>query len=220
VHGGLILKKEEILLKRVEELIQKASEVRKTETITRTVRWFDMEFFVEWKTNSLSFLERNFYQTPYYNSFSSGVGANVGRSVESGLGVLKALKEDIEKGYLTRHRTLVIADVFSDFLNMAEHLYENNYIHPSVSLVGAVLENGLRKICDNHNITVKSNDNISSLNKKLADNEIYTRIVQGQIEVWKKIRDYADHGHFDKYTKEEVESMLKGVSKFLSGYFK
>ncbi len=69
-------------------------------------------------------MERNFYKTSYYNGFSSGVGANVGMSVESGLGALKALKEDIEKGYLTRYRTLVNADVFSDFLAMAEHLYD------------------------------------------------------------------------------------------------
>lgn len=216
---------EEILIKRLNELIEKGNNLKNE--VQRFYQkgiaagtWVDLELFYEWKINSIAYLERNFYKTSYYNGFNSGVVSNVKMSIETGLGILKALKEDIEKGYLTRYRTLVNADVFSDFLAMAEHLLENNYKDPAASLVGAVLEIGLRKICDNHNITVKSDDNISSLNQKLADNEIYTRIIQGQIQVWNKIRNYADHGHFDKYKKEEVGDMLKNVRNFLGEQLK
>jgi len=215
---------EKILINRLNELIEKGNNL-KSEVHTFYQQgiagtWIDREPFYEWKINSIAYLERNFFRTSYYNGFNSGVGASAEMSLEIGLGVLKALKEDIEKGYLTRYRTLVIADVFTDFLEMAEHLFENNYIHPSASLIGAVLENGLRKICDNHNITVKSDDNINSLNQKLADKDIYTRIVQGQIQVWNKIRNYADHGYFNNYKKEEVEGMLKGVRNFLAEQLK
>ena len=215
---------EEILINRLNELIEKGNNLKtKTQSFYQKgigATWIDREFFYKWKINSIAYLERNFFRTSYYNGFNSGVGASVEMSLETGLGVLKALKEDIEKGYLTRYRTLVIADVFTDFLEMAEHLLENNYKHPAASLIGAVLENGLRKICDNHNITVKSKDNIGSLNRKLADKKTYTRIVQRKIEVWNKIRDYADHGHFKEYKKEEVEEMFKGVSNFLLNYLK
>lgn len=40
---------------------------------------------------------------------------------EAGLGVLKAIREDVAKGYLTDVRSLIAAEVFSDFLEMAEH---------------------------------------------------------------------------------------------------
>ena len=64
------------------------------------------------------------------------------------------------------------------------------------------------------------NETKNRTTRKLADKKIYTRIVQRQIEVWNKIRDYADHGHFNEYKKEDVEGMFKGVSNFLSNYLK
>jgi regulator of sigma D len=82
--------------------------------------------------------------------------------------------------------------------------------------MGAVLENGLRRICGNNNLTVKSDDNISALNQKLADKEVYNRLQQREIEAWNKLRDYADHGHFDEYDAEKVRKMLEGVRSFLA----
>ncbi len=221
-NGGLILK-EEIFLERIEGLIQKGKEVSATAQVrysTSNEKFTDEGLTVEWQTSCLSFLRANFKDTPYFERFRDEVTSSFDYDATTGLAILRALKGDIEKGYLTSYRTLVIADVFSNFLDMAEHLLENEYKDPSASLIGAVLENGLRKICDNHKTTIKSKDNISSLNRKLADNKIYTRIVQRQIEVWNKIRDYADHGHFNEYKKEDVEGMFKGVSNFLSNYLK
>jgi hypothetical protein len=85
-------------------------------------------------------------------------------------------------------------------------------------LAGAVLEDGLRRICASNNLDVKFGDNISSLNKRLADSSVYNRLQQREIEVWNKLRDYAEHGHFDEYKAENVRDMSEGVSKFLANY--
>ena len=66
-------------------------------------------------------------------------------SVKAGIGILKAVREDLEDGFLTDVQTLVSAEVFSDFLAMAGHLLEREYKDPAASLCGAVLEQGLRK---------------------------------------------------------------------------
>ena len=63
---------------------------------------------------------------------------------------------------------------------------------------------------------MKSDDNISALNQKLADNEIYNRLQQREIEVWNKLRDYADHGRFDEYDADKVRKVLEGVRTFLA----
>ena len=136
------------------------------------------------------------------------------------MAILRAAEEDIEGGYLQKVETLVSAEVFSDFLEMAKHLLDNGYKDPAASLIGAVLEDGLRRICSNNNITVKSDDNISSLNQKLAQNHVYNPLQQRQIQVWNKLRDYADHGHFDEYKSENVKNMLEGVRNFLLNYLK
>ena len=82
--------------------------------------------------------------------------------------------------------------------------------------MGAVLENGLRQIAQKHTVDVKSGDDIGSLNTKLADKEVYSRLLQKQIQAWKAIRDSADHGKFEDYKTEDVKAMLEGVQRFLA----
>ncbi|TES84888.1 MAG: HEPN domain-containing protein [Dehalococcoidia bacterium] len=172
--------------------------------------------FSLWRTSSLSFLNAFPPDYIYYREFEARCKDLSLEDVEHGMGVLQAARDDIEGGYLQKVETLVSAKVFNDFLEMAEHLLDNGYKDPAASLTGAVLEDGLRRICGNNDVTVKSDDNISSLNKKLADKRsVYNRLKQREIEVWNKLRDYADHGHFKQYTNDDVKNMLEGVRNFL-----
>lgn len=178
----------------------------------------------QWCTSSLAFLKSVFGSDGiHYRDFeerckSLDKGWSQHRDATRGLAILHAAKEDIEGGYLQKLETLVSASVFSDFLEMAEHILDNGYKDPAASLTGAVLEDCLRRICASNNLPIRADDNIGSLNKKLADNDIYNRLQQREIEVWNKLRDYADHGHFDEYKEDNVKDMLLGVQKFLSGY--
>ncbi len=63
------------------------------------------------------------------------------------IGALKALKRDYAEGYLATIQGLVRAEVFSDFLEMAEHLIEQGYKDPAAVLIGGVLEEHLRNLC-------------------------------------------------------------------------
>jgi hypothetical protein len=38
------------------------------------------------------------------------------------------------------------------------------------------------------------------------------------LRAWAAIRNDAVHGDFDKFTKQDVEGMLKGVAEFLADY--
>lgn len=182
---------------------------------------YGVEAFSQWRTSSLSFLKAFPSEYIYSREFEARCKDLSLEDVEQGLGILSAARDDIEGGYLQKIETLVSAEVFSDFLDMAEHLLDNDYRDPAASLIGAVLEDSLRRICSNNSITVKSDDNISSLNRKIADTKkVYNRLKQREIEVWNKLRDYADHGHFDQYKSDDVKDMLKGVRDFLSEYLK
>ena len=180
----------------------------------------DVGLFQQWRTSSLAFLNTLPSEYIYAHEFEGTCKESGYDDAEQGVAILRAAKEDIEGGYLQKVETLVSASVFSDFLEMAEHLLDNGYKDPAASLIGAVLEDGLRRICRNNNITVKNDDKISSLNQRLAQNHIYNPLQQGQIQVWNKLRDYADHGRFDQYKQDDVKDMLKGVRSFLSDYLK
>lgn len=66
--------------------------------------------------------------------------------------VLQAASKDYESGLLFDVRSLVAAELFVDFLDQAKHLLENGFHVPAASLAGAVLEDGLRRLCAKNSI--------------------------------------------------------------------
>lgn len=175
----------------------------------------DVALAAQWRAASLSFLDRVFGNGIYSQSFHEKCNDNMYVAVSEGQGILKAAQYDLDQGFLASVRKLATADVFSDFLEMAEHLLENGYKDSAAMLIGAVLEDGLRKIADGR-VTVKENDDITALNHRLADNDVYNNIVRTSVGTWGKIRNSADHGKFDQYTIEQVKNMFEGVKDFLA----
>jgi len=206
---------------RLEELLQLGNQVLSTRTEPpRGVAAADSvsnELFSHWRAGSLSFLKNVFGEdSTHFHEYSKNCLRGYHYEAVRGQAVLKAAKDDIEGGYLKRIADLVSADIFTDFLEMAEYLLEQGYKDPAASLCGAVLEDGLRRICNGHNVTLKSREDISSLNRKLADIQVYNRLVQKQVEVWNEVRNKADHGQFSEYSAEDVKDMLRGVRTFLA----
>ncbi len=213
------------IVKRIDELIEKGENVLSTyKPNPPNVIGFptlDSGKFVEWQTQVLNFLINLLGLSHIYvQSFKDKVTEGYESHVKMGQGILNAVKEDILGGYLTDIKTLISAEVFSDFLEMAEHLLENGYKDPAASLCGAVLENGLRKIAMKKGIGVKASDDLNSLNDKCANGGVYNRLTQKKIKVWIDIRNKADHGQFNEYSEKDVQEMLKGIRDFLADYLK
>lgn len=62
----------------------------------------DSGLFATWKTQSLAFLERQFSSTsPYYLEFHDKVKSAYTGSISTGIGVLEAVKEEIESGEIS-----------------------------------------------------------------------------------------------------------------------
>jgi hypothetical protein len=133
---------------------------------------------------------------------------------ESGVGVLRAIREDVANGYLSDFRSLIAAEVFTDFLDMAEHLLGAGYHHAAASLAGAVLEDSLRRELTARG--AKATGNLESMNQIALDQEVYGPPVFKQVKVWIDIRNDADHGNWDRVEAERVESMVRDVPGFLA----
>lgn len=210
---------DEKIMERMEALIIKGQDVLKTTDGYNSLSVVSNSIFSGWRAGSLSFLEQIFgKESVMLEEFRKKCKDRYYTEAERGQSILKAAKEEIESGYLKRLETLVSADIFSNFIEMSEHLLEQGYKEPAASLVGAVLEDGLRRITVNNNITLKSKEDISSLNKKLADVKVYSRLTQKKIQVWNDIRNNSDHGKFDEFKENDVKDMLKGVQDFLEEY--
>ena len=204
---------------RIERLLTKGSDVLNTHSLTNVIGspTLDPGAFAEWRTQCLALLTNLLGAGhTYVVNFEAEVARGYIHSVEAGIGILRAVREDLRDGFLTDVQTLVSADVFTDFLAMAGHLLERKYKDPAASLCGAVLEQGLRRIATKRGVKFRKKDDLSTLNQKLAAKGVYTRLVQKRLAVWTDIRNAADHGRFSEYSISDVGEMHDGVSSFLA----
>jgi len=133
-------------------------------------------------------------------------------------GVLEAAHRDFEAGLLFQIKSLVAAELLDDFLSQAQALFDAGFHVPAASLTGAILEDTLRKISEHKGISIPAKTKIDALNAELAKQGVYDKLIQKRITALADIRNNADHGHFDKFTKPDVEDMIKWTIRFTADY--
>jgi hypothetical protein len=139
------------------------------------------------------------------------------------IGTVSALRSDIQNNFLKSLTDIIQGDVFSDYLEMADHLLIEGYKDPAAVLIGSTLESHIRELCKSHQIEIEltnSKGNIVSkkadlMNSELAKANVYSSSYQKQIVAWLSIRNFAAHGKYSEYTNEEVKLMLQGVRQFI-----
>lgn len=90
-------------------------------------------------------------------------GTNNNYALSLLVGVLKALREDYVAGYLKSFEELVHADIFSDFLDMADYLLTEGFKDPAAVIIGGVIEEHLRKLCEHTAIPTITNNKPNKL---------------------------------------------------------
>lgn len=158
--------------------------------------------------------------TPNFYSIHISYNAHISQM----FGIANTIKHDYEKGLLYEIRVLLQADIFADFLEMGEYLLNEGYKDAAAVIIGAVLENSLRKLCDKNGIATVDNNGrpltIEPLNAALTKAEIYSKLLQKQITSWAHIRNKAAHGEYSEYDHEQVKMMLLFVQNFAEQYLK
>jgi len=134
------------------------------------------------------------------------------------VGVLKALRADYEEGFLQSIAELIHADLFSDFLEMADHLLEQKYKDPSAVIAGSVLEEHLRKLCDKNGIPTDTGGRPKKadlMNAELATANVFSKLDQKNITAWLDLRNKAAHGRYGEYTQDQVALLVQGIRGFI-----
>ena len=143
--------------------------------------------------------------------------------VRSGISVISALQAEIRGGWLRSLSSLVAADIFSDFLDMAGHLQEQGYKDAAAVISGTALEGHLRKLCTSRGIALADDkDGIpvprkaDRLNAELKAKGVYNALDHKQVTAWFGIRNAAAHGDYAAYTSAQVQGMIEGVLHFMT----
>jgi len=135
------------------------------------------------------------------------------------VGALRALRRDYDADYLTSVQSLVRAEVFADFIEMAEHLLSQGYKDPAAVLMGSVLEEHLRTLCGARGIPTQvagKPKKADSMNSELAAAGSYNKLDQKNVTAWLDLRNKAAHGHYGEYIAEQVGNMAAGVREFVA----
>jgi len=195
--------------------------------------WIEEEPFGEWRTQSLTLLRVVFgtdhvYTQDFDNSttFDRFHGVPQPHHVQAGMGALRAAAEDYARGYTWTFKEIVHAEVFDDFLEMANYLInDGGYKDAAAVLAGGVLEEHFRKLCQRNNIPTESlgkrglePHRMATLIVDLRKANVYNQITWRKHEGWIDIRNSAAHRKYGDYTRADVEQMIDGLRDFISRY--
>jgi hypothetical protein len=168
-----------------------------------------------------------------YRKMADGVEkfplASMSKTESALRGIVGALRRDYELGRVADFEALVHASLFDDFLEQALALRKEGYRLPAAVLIGATLEEHLRKMAGRNSVPTTYVDKqgatqpkkASTLNTDLAQANVYSKAEHSQILSWLQIRNDAAHGDPDflkKHADDDVRRMGEGVRDFILKY--
>ncbi|HEX8516639.1 MAG TPA: hypothetical protein VF868_10600 [Bacteroidia bacterium] len=202
---------------RIAELIQTAQAAR----LGASTVQFDMEEYSSLKMQSLSFAESIYGKNhsmyiglmegfkPFYNNMPDI------RNIDCCLGALMAIKAEIDGGWLGTLKGQIMAESFSDFLEMGNYFLNEGYKDPAAVMFGGVLEEHLRQLSILNKLEiVKANGNPKmggELNDQLKAAKVYNDIVHKAIMKNLAIRNASAHGKYDEFTEQDVKIMYTEI---------
>lgn len=151
------------------------------------------------------------------------VGGYTGYVARSLAGILQSLRADLAAGYVRSQRELLHAELFADFLEMAQHLLNEGYKDAAAVLAGSSLEAHIRQLahkagvgCDVSVGTASVPKKADRLNSDLATAGTYSKLDQKNVTAWLDLRNKAAHGKYGEYGPQQVNLLIAGTRDFIT----
>jgi hypothetical protein len=144
-------------------------------------------------------------------------------ALQAYIGVARSLLNDLVAGYTRSIQEIIHADVFSDYIEMAEHLLDSGYKDAAAVIAGTTLESHLRSLSRKHGVDVcrKTMEGTppkkaEALNAELTSAGVYGKLDQKNVTAWLDLRNKAAHGFYAEYTKDQVALLISSVRDFVT----
>jgi hypothetical protein len=137
-------------------------------------------------------------------------------------GILRALRDDIANDRVSSLAELVHAEIFSDFLDMAQHLLENKYKDAAAVIAGSSLEAHLRALCAKHAIPIDDgggkHKKADRINAELDAAGAYgsSKTDLKNVTAWLNTRNDAAHGEYAKYEAPQIGLLIASIRDFMT----
>lgn len=191
----------------------------------------DQNAFYRWRTSAVSLLDVVIPKNSVHRTtVTKFLDINPEKYwLEWGISILSGAKKEFEGGFFSDLAQVIEAEIASDYMGQAEQLLtegqSGKYDHiPAAVLTGAILEKHLRTLATKNNPPIdllNSKGERKSMNPLIDDLKkagILLETKAKELRGWAGIRNDAAHGDFDKFKREDVELMLKGVQNFIANF--
>lgn len=135
------------------------------------------------------------------------------------IGALEALRVDYEAGNLAALPEIIHAEVFADFLEMADHLLAGGYKDAAAVIAGSTLEGHLRQLAEKAGISMTNQEGrplkADRLNADLTKASAYEKADQKSVTAWLGLRNHAAHGEYTAYEAGQIGPMIAGIRDFI-----
>ncbi|QSQ19310.1 hypothetical protein JY651_28690 [Pyxidicoccus parkwayensis] len=161
-------------------------------------------------------------ESEFYRSYARGASEAWSHreqaSVEATLGVLLALRRAVESGWLTSLEERLRANVHNDFMLQAEQLLDAGYHVAAMVLIGGVLEDHLRVLCNARGISWTGNGSINTYNGALYRAGLYPVHTMNRVQGVGQLRNQAAHGQGASIVAAAVVDERNYVARFMGEY--
>lgn len=148
-------------------------------------------------------------------------------SAEAIVGDLTGLQSDYENGFLDDLQERVVAEISADYMGQAEAMLNDETVGKygpvgCAVLVGVVLEDRLRRWCERQTPALETrqkggkNKTLGPLIEEVRRKKRLENQILRQLQWWADIRNHAAHGESDRFSREQVDLMVRGVDNFLA----
>lgn len=213
-----------LFVKRFSELAVQVSNVestKKTEYSSYTqsnTDVIDEELYLSWCVKARNLILNSCGEnSQHFKSFEKSEVAHAYESTFDAFKRVKAVffaaKEDFEGGYVTSVKNLVQAEVFDSELEQATELLTAGYATAAAVIAGVVLETTLRNLCYSNGL---AHGKLDKMNADLTKAGVHNALIQKKITALAAIRNSAAHGNANGFTKDDVQSMITEVNRYVS----
>jgi hypothetical protein len=147
-----------------------------------------------------------------------------GYKAEVIVGILLALRDELTIGSLNSVSELVRAELFENFLEMAEYLISEGYKDAAAVIAGSSLETHLKSLANKFDVEIliieegkkPKYKKAETINQDLYKLKAYSSLDQKQITAWLELRNNAAHGNYSAYTANQVTQFVEWTKDFIS----
>lgn len=206
---------------RLARLLEQADDLVNTRYHSESRQEFvDAGAFREWRVGCIVFLQEAFgVESSYTREYDFCCDSPYLSAVVRGRAVMRAVREYIAFGRVARVEELVASEIFNDLIAIARRMAERGNLQAALVSAGAVIEDVLRRNARNRKITFREDlDDAATINQKLWQGGVYTAMVSKRVANWLKLAQGAESQSPLSVDRDEVLTMLKAISGFVSDY--